>query len=66
MISILTAVGASRILEDRVFVGMGCTIVNNAHRIGKDSIIGAGAVVLKDVEENSVYAGVPAKKLRDV
>lgn len=66
LISLLTGVGASSILEDRVFAGMGCTIVPSARRIGKDSVIGAGAVVLKDVEENSVYAGVPAKKLRDV
>lgn len=33
--------------------------------IGDESIIGLGAVVTKDVPSNSVYAGNPAKKIRD-
>ena len=33
-------------------------------RIGSNSIIGAGSVVINDVEENSIYAGVPAKKIK--
>lgn len=66
LISTLTGVGASINIEDQVFVGMGCTIVTGMHLVGKNSIIGAGAVVLKDVDKNSVYAGVPAKKIRDI
>ena len=53
-------------IEDRVFVGMGSTIVTGVKVIGQDSIIGAGAVVLNDVDEKSVYVGVPAKKIRDI
>lgn len=34
--------------------------------IGEDSIVGLGAVVTKDVPANSVYAGNPAKKIRDL
>ena len=66
LVSTLSAVGASINVEDFVFIGMGATIVTGVTSIGKNSIIGAGAVVLKDVEENSVYAGVPAKKIRDL
>jgi acetyltransferase-like isoleucine patch superfamily enzyme len=44
---------------------MGATVVTGVNKIGENSTIGAGAVVLKDVEPNSVYVGVPAKKLRD-
>lgn len=66
LVSTLTGVGASIKIEDKVFIGMGCTIVTGMHVVGKNSIIGAGAVVLKDVDKNSVYAGVPAKKIRDV
>ena len=45
---------------------MGSTVVTGVHKIGKNSIIGAGSVVLDDVEPDSVYAGVPAKKIRDL
>lgn len=66
LVSTLTGVGASINIEDRVFIGMGCTIVTGMNVVGENSIIGAGAVVLKDTDRNSVYAGVPAKKIRDI
>lgn len=66
LVSTLTGVGASINIEDKVFIGMGCTIVTGMHTVGENSIIGAGAVVLRDVDENSVYAGVPAKKIREI
>jgi UDP-perosamine 4-acetyltransferase len=66
LVSTLTGVGASINIEDKVFIGMGCTIVTGMRTVGENSIIGAGAVVLKDVDKNSVYAGVPAKKIRDI
>lgn len=66
LISTLTGVGASIRIEDKVFIGMGCTIVTGVSVVGGNSIIGAGAVVLKDSEKNSIYAGVPAKKIRSI
>lgn len=66
MISNVTGVGASIKIEDMVFIGMGCTIVTGIHTIGENSVIGAGAVVLGNIEKNSVYAGVPAKKMREI
>ncbi|MFD2131638.1 NeuD/PglB/VioB family sugar acetyltransferase [Pseudogracilibacillus auburnensis] len=66
LISTLTGVGASINIEDKVFLGMKSTIVTGLHEIGENSIIGAGAVVLKDIEKESVYAGVPAKKIRNL
>ncbi|WP_283205653.1 serine O-acetyltransferase [Garciella nitratireducens] len=35
-------------------------------RIGDNSIIGASSLVLEDVEPNSVYVGVPAKKVKTI
>lgn len=66
LVSTLTSVGASINIEDKVFIGMGCTIVTGMHTVGENSIIGAGAVVLKNIDKNSVYAGVPAKKIREI
>jgi Serine acetyltransferase len=50
-------------LNQTVFLGSG-SIIKNGINIGKDSIIGMGAVVLEDVEANSVMAGNPAKLIR--
>lgn len=47
-------------IMDNVFIGCNSTILSNV-RIGPNAIIAAGSVVTKDVPENSVVAGVPAK-----
>ena len=55
------------VIDDNVLVGMGSIIMDNA-RIGSNSIIAAGAVVLENtvVEPGSIYAGIPAKKVKEV
>lgn len=54
-------------IEDKVLIGMGAIVMDNAV-IGTGSIIGAGAVVLQNtiVEPHSIYVGNPAKKVKDV
>jgi carbonic anhydrase/acetyltransferase-like protein (isoleucine patch superfamily) len=54
-------------VEDNVLIGMGSIIMDGAH-IGTGSIIAAGAVVLEgtDVAPGSIYAGVPAKKVKNI
>lgn len=47
---------------DNVFVGAG-TIILPGVKIGPNAIIGAGSVVNRDVPENSVCVGVPARKI---
>jgi acetyltransferase-like isoleucine patch superfamily enzyme len=49
-------------IEDNVWIGAGVTVLDGCF-IGEGSIIGAGAVVTKDVEPYSIVAGVPAKKI---
>ena len=49
-------------IGNNVFVGAGCRILYNT-RIGNNVIVGAGSLVNKDIPDNSVYAGVPAKKI---
>ncbi|MCB9017560.1 MAG: gamma carbonic anhydrase family protein [Paludibacteraceae bacterium] len=52
---------------DNVLVGMGATILDGAV-IGENSIIAANALITSNtvVEPGSLYAGVPAKKIKDV
>lgn len=54
-------------INDNVLIGMGAIIMDNAV-INSGSLIAAGAVVLANtvVESGSVYAGVPAKKVKDI
>jgi len=51
------------IIEDNVWIGEGAVIMPNV-RIGKNSIIGANAVVTRDIPSNCVAAGVPARVLK--
>jgi carbonic anhydrase/acetyltransferase-like protein (isoleucine patch superfamily) len=54
-------------IEDNVLIGMGAIVMDNCH-IGSNTIIAAGAVVLENtvVESGCIYAGVPAKKVKDI
>ena len=54
-------------IHDNVLIGMGATIMDGAI-VKSNSIIAAGAVVLENtvVEESSVYAGVPARKIKSI
>ncbi|WP_158828568.1 acyltransferase [Mucilaginibacter lacusdianchii] len=52
------------IIEDDVWVGYNTTIMSGV-TIQTGSIIAAGSVVTKDVEPYSIYAGVPARKVKD-
>lgn len=55
----LEKIGCIEIM-DNVFIGSNCQIMYDV-RIGPNAIVAAGSVVTKDVPENSIVAGVPAK-----
>lgn len=55
----------SVIIEDNVWIGEGACILPNV-KIGYGSIIGANAVVTKDIPCKSVVGGVPAKVIRSM
>ena len=54
-----TKVGKVKI-GDRCFIGWGSIVLPNV-KIGNDVIVAAGSIVTKDVPENSIVAGNPAK-----
>ena len=51
------------VIEDDVWIGAGARILDGV-RISSGTVIGAGAVVTKTTEPNSVVAGVPARLIR--
>lgn len=51
------------IIEDDVLIGANAVIIEGV-RIGKGSIVAAGAVVIEDVPENVVVGGIPARILK--
>jgi serine O-acetyltransferase len=47
------------VLEDNVTINAGAKVIGGI-KVGKNSIVGANAVVVKNVPENCVVVGVPA------
>jgi carbonic anhydrase/acetyltransferase-like protein (isoleucine patch superfamily) len=54
-------------IHDNVLIGMGSIVMDNA-KVNSNTIIAAGSVVLEGTicDEGAVYAGVPAKKVKDI
>ncbi len=54
-------------LEDRVLIGMGAIVMDQAY-VQSGSIVAAGSVVLEGtkIPSGSVFAGTPAKKVKEV
>ena len=54
-------------LEDNVLIGMGAIVMDNCY-VEKNALIAAGAVLLENtrVEAGSIYAGVPARKVKQL
>ena len=48
-----------------VWIGANATVTSGV-TIGDNSIVAAGSVVNKDVPPNTIVAGVPAKKIKDI
>ncbi len=53
------------VIENDVWIGANAIILPGV-RVGQHSVIGAGSVVSKSIEPYSVYAGVPARKIKDL
>lgn len=53
------------IVRNGSWIGAGATILNGI-TIGQYSVVAAGALILKSTEPNTLYGGIPAKKLRNL
>lgn len=58
-----TTISGNVYIEENILIGTGSTIIQGL-TVGKKSIIGAGAVVTKDIPENCTAVGVPAKPIK--
>ena len=59
-----TVISGSTTIGENVWLAPG-SLISNSVNVGKDAFLGIGAVAIKDVPENMVVAGVPAKTLRE-
>lgn len=53
------------VIGDNVYVAANATVIGDVH-IGNNVIIGAGSVVVKDIPDNSVAVGNPARVIRPI
>lgn len=51
------------IIEDEAWLGVGVTVLSGV-RIGRGAVLGAGSVVTRDIPDNAIASGVPAKVLK--
>jgi len=57
-------VGGNTRVDDAVYVGIGATVLNGVS-VGTGSVIGAGAVVTRDVPDRVQVMGVPARVVKE-
>jgi acetyltransferase-like isoleucine patch superfamily enzyme len=53
------------VLEPGAKVGANCTLLPGV-RVGRNSLVGAGSVVTRDVPEDAVVAGNPARVVKSI
>ena len=54
------------IVGDNCYFGVGASIIGNHLTIGNNVTVAAGAVVIKDVPDNVIVAGIPAKIIKNI
>jgi len=51
------------VVEDDAWLGVGVIVLSGV-RVGKGAVVGAGAVVTRDIPEGAIVAGVPARVVK--
>lgn len=66
LISTLCTVGVSIVVGDFTMFGIGSIAITGIKKVGSNVVLGAGTTVIKDVEDNVLMVGSPARKVRDI
>lgn len=56
---------AKVVIEDGVYIGSGAIILPGI-TVHRGAVVAAGAVVTRDCEADTVYAGIPARRVKDL
>ena len=64
LISTGANIGANIDIKQYNFIGINATVITGIHKVGINNVIGAGAVVIRDIEDNNVLAGIPARVIK--
>lgn len=56
-------ISGNDLLKEGCMLGSGCTVIQNK-KVGKETIVGAGAVVIKDLPDRCTAVGIPAKPIK--
>jgi acetyltransferase-like isoleucine patch superfamily enzyme len=51
------------VVGDDVWLGFGVVVLDGV-RIGKGAVVGAGSVVTRDIPDNAIAVGVPARVVK--
>ena len=58
-------IGASIAIGDNAYFGIASTVMTGIKSVGSNALIGAGTLIIKDVDDNAVMIGNPGKFLRN-
>lgn len=56
-------IGANLSLREYAYIGIGATIMSNIGEIGKEALIGAGGVIIRNVEAKTTVVGNPGRAI---
>lgn len=65
MVSTMCTVGASVEVGEYSFFGIGSIVITGVKSVGKNVYLGAGATVTKDVGDNVLLVGTPARVIKE-
>jgi acetyltransferase-like isoleucine patch superfamily enzyme len=58
-------IGKPIVIKNNAWIGAGATILPGI-AVGENSIVAAGAIVTKDVPDNTIVAGNPARPIKNI